>query len=81
LVTGGGGAEPYPIVRTADDLYQDSAFPNYHYLSFVENGDKTEATMIRVADPNASSPSWEEKDQFEIQAVARTKAASVHTGK
>ena len=81
LVSGGGGAKPYPIVRTADDLYQDSVFPNYHYLRFVENGDKMEATMIRVADPDASSPSWEEKDHFEIRAVVPAKAASARTGK
>jgi hypothetical protein len=80
LVTGGGGAKPYPIVRTAADLYQDFAFPNYHYVRFVESGDKMEATMIRVADPDASSPRWEEKDHFEIPAVARAKAASARTG-
>ena len=69
LVSGGGGAKPYSIVRTPNDLYQGSEFPNYHYLRFVQDGDRMEATMIRVADPNASSPRWEEKDQFEVQAV------------
>jgi hypothetical protein len=75
LVSGGGGAKPYPIVRGAADLYQDSTFPNYHYLRFVENREKMEATMIRVADPDASSPRWEEKDHFEIAAVARASLA------
>jgi len=76
LVSGGGGAKPYPIVRAANDLYQDSAFPNYHYVRFVENGDKLKTTMIRVVDPDTSSPGWEEKDHFEVPAVARAKAAS-----
>ncbi|HEY6291402.1 MAG TPA: metallophosphoesterase [Terriglobia bacterium] len=78
LVSGGGGARPYPIVRGPQDLYQDTAFPNYHYVQFVESGDKLLATMIRVADPEASSPKWEEKDHFEIRpaAAAPGKAAA-----
>ena len=35
LVSGGGGADPRPIVRGPADLYQDPAFPNYHYVRFV----------------------------------------------
>jgi hypothetical protein len=46
----------------------------------VENGDKMDATMIRLADPDASSPNWEEKDHFEIPAVTRAKAALAHPG-
>jgi hypothetical protein len=80
LVSGGGGAKPHPVIRTAADLYQDYSFPNYHYLRFVEEGDKLKATMIRVADPNASSPSWEEKDHFEVPALAPAKAASARRG-
>jgi hypothetical protein len=80
LVSGGGGAKPYPVVRTAGDLYQGSAFPNYHYVRFVENGDKMDAAMIRLADPDASSPSWDEKDHFEIPAVTRAKAGLAHPG-
>ena len=35
LVSGGGGADPRPIVRLPTDLYQDPAFPNYHYVRLV----------------------------------------------
>jgi hypothetical protein len=76
IVSGGGGAKPYPIVRLPADLYQDTNFPNYHYVKFVEEGDRLVATMIRVADPDGATPRWEEKDHFEVQAAAQSKAAS-----
>ena len=31
-------------------------------------GAKLQGTMIRVADPGASTPRWEEKDRFEVLA-------------
>jgi hypothetical protein len=31
LVSGGGGAEPYQVERTKQDLYQNTDFPNFHY--------------------------------------------------
>lgn len=76
LVSGGGGAKPRPIVRGPADLYQDSSFPNYHYVKFVEDGNRLVATMIRVADPDGATPLWDEKDHFEIQAAVPSKAAS-----
>jgi calcineurin-like phosphoesterase family protein len=69
LVSGGGGARPYPIVRAPADLYQNNAFPNYHYLKFIFQGNKLTATMIRVANPEGSTPQWEEKDRFEVEAA------------
>jgi acid phosphatase type 7 len=71
LVAGGGGAKPRSIQRSAADLYQDSAFPNYGYVRIVVKGDTMEGTMIRVANPDASTPSWEEKDHFQIPAAVR----------
>ena len=69
LVAGGGGAKPYTVVRTPADLYHNNEFPNYHYLKFVFKGNKLTATMIRVADPDGSTPQWEEKDHFEVEAA------------
>jgi len=69
LVSGGGGAQPYSIVRSPADLYQDNAFPNYHYVKFVLEENKLAATMIRVADPGGTAPQWEDKDHFEVQAA------------
>jgi hypothetical protein len=67
-VSGGGGADPRPIVRGPADLYQDSAFPNYHYVTFVLHGNRLTGTMVRLADANAPTPVWEEKDHFELRA-------------
>ena len=66
LVSGGGGAAPYQVERTPPDLYQDTAFPNYHYVKFVLDGEILRATMYRLADPNAGT--WEAKDKFEVHA-------------
>lgn len=70
LVSGGGGAQPYHIIRGPGDLYRSTDFPNYHYVLFVEKGDRMEATMVRVADPDAAAPSWQESDHFEVPAAA-----------
>ena len=67
LVSGGGGAMPYEVDRTAADLYQDRAFPNYHYVRFELSGAILSGTMIRLKDHAARSPShWQPKDRFEI---------------
>jgi hypothetical protein len=74
LVSGGGGAVPYPVERTPADAYQDSSFPNYHYLKFVLAGEALKATMYRLANPGSFT--WEVKDTF---AVSGQKAgASLH---
>jgi 3',5'-cyclic AMP phosphodiesterase CpdA len=67
LVSGGGGADPRPIVRGPADLYQDHGFPNYHYVTFVQDGNNLAGTMVRVADPDAAAPVWQEKDHFEVR--------------
>ena len=66
LVSGGGGAAPYPVDRTPADLYQDPGFPNYHYLKFVLDGNTMRGTMYRLSDPSAAT--WETKDSFEVHA-------------
>lgn len=71
LVAGGGGGKPRPVQRSTEDLYQDAAFPNYNYVRIVENGDTMEGTMIRLADPDAATPRWEERDHFQIKAVTQ----------
>jgi hypothetical protein len=67
LVSGGGGARPYEVDRTALDLYQDRAFPNYHYVRFELQGSRLVAQMIRLSDYAADRPShWKIKDRFEL---------------
>jgi len=66
LVSGGGGAAPYPVERTPGDLYQDTSFPNFHYVKLELDGGKLNGTMVRLANPRA--PLWEIKDSFNIRA-------------
>jgi len=66
LVSGGGGAKPHPVARSAADLYKDPSFPNYHYIRFQFDGERLKATMFRLADPEATTPVWEPKDTFTI---------------
>ena len=71
LVSGGGGARPYMVERTPDDLYQSSLFPNYNYVKFVLKADRLEGTMYRVADPEAQNLEVQSKDTFNIQVKHR----------
>jgi hypothetical protein len=73
LVSGGGGAHPYEVDRTAQDLYQDKDFPNFHYIRLelthsLLGKDALKATMFRLADPTAAVPEWQERDHFELKA-------------
>ena len=72
IVSGGGGAEPYPILfRGSEDLYQDKAFPVYHYLTVDVANHQLHAVMWKVRDPDAPNLSVEAKDQFFIAAQPR----------
>jgi hypothetical protein len=66
LVSGGGGAHPYYVERTKDDLYTDPNFPIFHYIRFVLGENELRATMFKVEDPTSPVPVWQEKDFFII---------------
>jgi len=67
LVSGGGGAMPYEVDRTAADLYQNTDFPNYHYVRFELRGPTLIGEMIRLQDYAAAGPArWRIQDRFEI---------------
>jgi hypothetical protein len=68
LVSGGGAASPVEVERDPDDLYQDTNFPNYHFVEFVLKGKSLEAKMYRLADAKAETPTWEIKDSFRIDS-------------
>jgi len=68
FVSGGGGAKPYVVERTPEDIYQTEDFPNFHYIKFVLDGKKLDGTMYRLADPAASKPVWDAKDHFTVTA-------------
>lgn len=70
VVTGGGGAEPYPILyRGAADLYRDTGFPVYHYLTLDISGHTLHAVMWKVKDPAAETLEVEAKDEFTLTAA------------
>jgi len=69
VVTGGGGAEPYPLLlRGRGDLYRDTGFPVYHYVTVDVDGRNLHAVMWKVKDPNEPTLSVEQKDEFRITA-------------
>ena len=70
LVSGGGGARPYPVVRSPFDLYQGTDFPNFHYLRFEVARQALSVQMIRLRDPDvaAGEAAWDVRDRFEIAA-------------
>jgi hypothetical protein len=80
LVAGGGGAFPYIVERTPDDLYQDTAFPNYHYVKCVLEGATLKSVMYRAAEPENPDSKFEQKDSFTIVAKPRKAAAAVAVG-
>jgi hypothetical protein len=71
LVSGGGGAPPYFVERTPEDLYKSILFPNYHYVKFTVEADRMHAEMFRVVNPEADSLRVELKDTFDIMTKAR----------
>jgi acid phosphatase type 7 len=68
LVSGGGGAHPYAVERTPADLYQATDFPNFHFVVFQLDGQKMDATMVRLALPIGTPPQWQTRDTFAIEA-------------
>jgi hypothetical protein len=67
LVSGGGGAFPYPVERGASDLYQSAGYPNYHYVRLQMRGNTVVGEMIRLENYAAPAPAvWARKDWFEL---------------
>jgi hypothetical protein len=71
LVSGGGGAPPYFVERTPEDLYQSILFPNYHYVKLSVEKDRLHGAMYRIVDPEAETLTVELKDHFDVIAKQR----------
>ena len=71
LVSGGGGAPPYFVERTPEDLYKSILFPNYHYVKFTVEKDRLHGAMYRVENPEAKTLTVELKDSFDLKAKPR----------
>jgi hypothetical protein len=67
LVSGGGGAKPYVVERTPEDLYRSNAFPNYHYVKLTLEQDRMHGTMFRLSDAEAAVPVFVESDSFDVK--------------
>jgi hypothetical protein len=75
VITGGGGAEPYPLFfRGHADLYHDIGFPVYHYLTLEISNHQLHAVMWKVKDPDAPVLSVEQKDEFTVSAANKPPA-------
>ncbi len=69
VITGGGGARPYPIfIRGDQDLYRARTYPNFNYLVITLEGKHADVKMYRVVDPDAAQKSVEVKDSFTLDA-------------
>jgi acid phosphatase type 7 len=68
LVSGGGGAHPYPVQRTPPDRYQGTDFPIFHYIVFRLQGQTLKATTWKLKFPIGTRPEWQAEDTFAIQA-------------
>ncbi len=64
FISGGGAASPVPVDRASDDRYQDSRFPNYHYVEFSLVDGALHGKMYRVVDANATPITYEVSDTF-----------------
>jgi len=71
LVSGGGGAPPYFVERTPEDLYQSILFPNYHYVKLTLEKDRMHGAMYRVVDPESETLTVGLKDHFDLAVKAR----------
>ena len=71
LVSGGGGAPPYFVERTPEDLYRSILFPNYHYVKLTLEKGRLHAAMYRVENPEAENLTVELKDSFDVVAKPR----------
>ena len=81
VVTGGGGAEPYPLLfRGRGDLYKDTDFPVYHYLTVEVSNRKLHAVMWKVSNPVAAELGVEAKDLFNLVVPARRTGSKAPPG-
>jgi hypothetical protein len=71
LVSGGGGAAPYFVERTPQDLYKSVLYPNYHFVKLSLERDRLHGSMYRVSNPEAETLSLEVKDNFDIAVKPR----------
>ncbi|HBZ70572.1 MAG TPA: hypothetical protein DEP35_12925 [Deltaproteobacteria bacterium] len=68
LVSGGGGAEPLPVLRMSGELSRLGTRVNFHYLRFTLQGERLTGTMVRFDASDAAHEPWSEPDRFEVSS-------------
>lgn len=66
LVSGGGGAQPLPVLRMSGELSRLKTSVNFHYLRCTLQGDRLTGTMVRFETSAAADNPWSEPDRFEV---------------
>lgn len=64
LVSGGGGARPVTVSRSANDFYRENG-PTYHYIKIHIAEHRLTAEMVKYEDVNGGVV-WKLKDRFEL---------------
>jgi hypothetical protein len=68
LVSGGGGAKPFPVFRMSGEQSRLRTSVNFHYLRFVLDGERLTGTMVRYEASGRAGEPWTEPDRFEVGA-------------
>jgi hypothetical protein len=74
IVSGGGGATPYIIQRSADDFYRAPGL-TYHICSFTVDHGELRFQMLRLTIDD-TQPRWTVEDSFVSRADEARQVAS-----
>ncbi|HVP33192.1 MAG TPA: metallophosphoesterase [Steroidobacteraceae bacterium] len=69
LVSGGGGAQPLPVLRVSGELSRLRTSVNFHYLRMTLEGARLTGTMVRFDASGTGGNAWSEPDRFEVTAA------------
>ena len=72
IVSGGGGATPYEIVRGPNDFYKDPG-PSYHYLRITVGAGQMRIVMEKLTMVDGK-PTWNERDSVMLKSVTPSAA-------
>ena len=67
IVTGGGGATPYPVKRDPNDAYHDSG-PTFHYCKI---GFDDEGLVFDMFKLNSQDGTWKRSDTFRLPRLSK----------
>ena len=76
IVSGGGGATPYMVQRSAGDFYRDPG-ETYHICNFTVDHGELLLQMLKLTFDGAQ-PRWRVADSFVTRTGAARQAASTH---